>query len=204
MLPMRLLRSSGPLLRNPARCLLRPVILPTRPSRAFNSTTPLEEPAPHGTGAEQAGAPKRPPPKVPTLEDKEEDISILSQGMKQFLVDDKPIVPDVFSDSDFGNFEPVRLPPPAIPKRTRKTKAEREKEKLEGKSENKPHVPPHLQNPAENFRYRILMARIEGPEEMKRIEAEIEDNFQVIDLFTYSLSDSPYYSLPPRVSLSLL
>eukprot|EP00026_Physarum_polycephalum_P008525 Phypoly_transcript_08613.p1 GENE.Phypoly_transcript_08613~~Phypoly_transcript_08613.p1 ORF type:complete len:437 (+),score=100.60 Phypoly_transcript_08613:142-1311(+) len=150
---------------------------PTLPPRVFNSA--LEEPAPHGTGGEQPeGAPKRPPPKVPNLEDKNEDISFLSEGMKKFLVDDKPIVPDVFSDTDFGNFEPVRAPPPAIPKRTRKTKAEREKEKLEGKPENQAHVPPHLQNPAENFRYRILMARIEGPEEMKKIEQEIEDNFQ--------------------------
>ena len=153
--------------------------IPTLPPRAYININPLDEPAPHGTGAEQKeGAPTRPPPKVPTLEDKTEDISILSQGMKQFLVDDKPITPDVFSEQDFGNFEPVRAPPPAIPKRTRKTKAEREKEKLEGKPENQPHVPPHLQNPAESFRYRILMARIEGPEEMKKIEAEIEDNFQ--------------------------
>lgn len=176
MLPLRLLRSSGPLWRNNARCLVRPRTIPTLPLRAFNST--LEEPAPHGTGHDQEGKPTRPPPKVPVLEDKVEDITILSQGMKQFLVDDKPIVPDVFSEQDFGNFEPVRAPPPAIPKRTRKTKAEREKEKLEGKPENQPHVPPHLQNPAESFRYRILMARIEGPEEMKKIEAEIEENFQ--------------------------
>jgi len=104
--------------------------------------------------------------------------SIEAEGKKEFLVDDKPVIPEVFGDTDFGNFEPVRAPPPEIPKRKRKTKAEREKEKLEAKPENQPHVPPHLQNPAEAFRYRILMARIEGEEEMKKIEAEIEDNFQ--------------------------
>lgn len=173
MFPLRVLRSSGSFLRSSACRLTRPQPIPYL--RAFYSDA-LKEPFPEGTGS--IGTPSnRPPLQVPTLEDSKEDISILADGMKKFLVDDKPITAQKFEEIDFGNFEPVRAPPPAIPKRTRKTKAEREKEKLEGKTDQ-PHVPPHLQNPAESFRYRILMARIEGAEEMKKIEAEIEENFQ--------------------------
>jgi len=148
---------------------------PSNPPPTINPED-LKEPFPAGIGSESFAS-KGPSPKVPSLQDTQEDISILADGMKKFLVDDKPIKPQTFEEIDFGNFEPVRAPPPAIPKRTRKTKAEKEKEKLEGKT-NQPHVPPHLQNPAESFRYRILMARIEGPEEMKKIEEEIESNFQ--------------------------
>ncbi len=100
----------------------------------------------------------------------------------EFLVDDTPIVPQVFEEKDFGRFEPMIIPLPEAKeqKRKRKTKEEREREKLEAaqKPEDPSHVPAHITDPQERFRYRILMARVEGEEEMKRIEQEIEDNLQ--------------------------
>lgn len=177
MLPSRMLRPSTALLRRGAFSSWLPSQQTSR--RSYATELPhVQEPWMSEVPPGAKPPPPKPPADLPVFKENPDIYSIVAEGKTEYLVTDKPIVPPVFEETDFGNFEPIKLPPPEIPKRKRKTKAEREKEKAEAKPENQPHVPPHLQNPAEAFRYRILMARIEGEEEMQKIEDEIEANFQ--------------------------